>query len=94
MLELAVAAWMAWQRGIDFAGNAFTVDDPLAARTGAIWAQTKDIDETCSKLLAMGEVFGDAAQHWPELGPRICALLRRLVEQGPGPLMAEMAGMR
>ena len=94
MLELAVAAWMTWQRGMDFAGNAFTVDDPLAARTGAIWAKAKTIDEACSGLLAMGEVFGDVAQHWPKLSARICAMLRQLVAQGPGALMAEMAVMR
>jgi fructuronate reductase len=93
MLELAVAAWMAWQRGVDAAGNSFTVDDPLAARTAAIWAGAKGIDRACARLLAIGDIFGDVAQHWPDLGARIGAMLRRLVEQeGPGVLMAEMAG--
>jgi len=32
-LALAVAAWMRWQGGRDDAGNAFTVDDPLAGET-------------------------------------------------------------
>jgi fructuronate reductase len=35
-LALAVAAWMRWQSGQDDAGHAFTVDDPLAARTAAV----------------------------------------------------------
>jgi fructuronate reductase len=35
-LALAVAAWMRWQSGQDDAGQAFTVDDPLAARTAAV----------------------------------------------------------
>jgi fructuronate reductase len=91
MLELAIAAWMAWQRGRDTRGRAFIVDDPLALRTAAIWAEAKDIEDACSRLLAMSEIFGNAAQHWPELDVRIGAMLRRLVEQGPEHLMAEMA---
>jgi len=94
MLELVVAAWMAWQRGRDAAGNAFAVDDPLAARTGAIWAEARTVEEACSKLLAMDEIFGDVARRWPELHTRLCTWLSRILEQGPGTLMAEMAGMQ
>ncbi|MBO9670864.1 MAG: mannitol dehydrogenase family protein [Sphingobium sp.] len=94
MLELAIAAWMAWQRGRDAAGHAFAVDDPMAARTGAIWAEASAIDEACSRLLAMDEIFGDVARRWPELEARVCAQLRGIVEQGPGALMAEMGGIQ
>ena len=37
-LALAVAGWMRWQDGVDDAGNAFTVDDPLAAETARLVA--------------------------------------------------------
>lgn len=92
MLELAVAAWMAWQRGVDAGGRPFVVDDPIAARTGSIWAEEKSIDEACGRLLAIREVFDDSAQAWPELHPRISTVLQRLVGNGPAGLMAEMAG--
>jgi fructuronate reductase len=92
MLQLAITAWMAWQRGRDTRGRAFIVDDPLAPRTAEIWAEAKGIEDACSRLLGMNEIFGNAAQHWPELDVRIGIMLRRIVEQGPAPLMAEMAG--
>jgi fructuronate reductase len=90
MLELAAAAWMAWQRGKDAAGNSFTVDDPLAARTAAIWTDATSLDQACARLLAVDEIFGNVAQHWPDLGARIAATLRRLVDEGPDRLMVEM----
>ncbi len=91
MLELAVAAWMAWQRGRDAAGNRFTIDDPLASRTAQAWADDATPQAACARLLAMSEIFGDLARYEPALEARLGAMLRCLIEQGPAPLMAEMA---
>jgi fructuronate reductase len=54
-LALAVAAWMRWQEGCDDAGNAFAVDDPLAARTAA--ARGLPTGEYVDRLLAIESIF-------------------------------------
>jgi fructuronate reductase len=54
-LALAVAAWMRWQDGYDDDGNAFAVDDPLAARTAA--ARGLTTSDTVDRLLAIGSIF-------------------------------------
>ncbi|MBO9576065.1 MAG: mannitol dehydrogenase family protein [Sphingobium sp.] len=92
MLELAVAAWMAWQRGVDAQGNRFTVDDPLAAKTALAWANSASPDDACARLLAMIEIFGNVAQQWPDLAWRTAKTLRRLIEDGPAALIADMTG--
>src|SRR3546814_9633273 len=45
-LSLAVAAWMRWQAGVDDAGAAHTVDDPLAARTATALDGTRSEEHT------------------------------------------------
>jgi len=87
-LELGIAAWMAWQRGVDFAGNEFTVDDPMAPRTAAIWAEAPSIETASADLLALPEIFGTLASDFPDAGPRIALQLRRLIEQGPAAAIA------
>lgn len=91
-LELAIAAWMAWQRGVDLAGNAVTVDDPMAARTAAIWAEAPSIEAACGSLLALPEIFGSLASDFPDVGADIAAQLCRLIEQGPAAAIARLAG--
>lgn len=78
-IELAVAAWMAWQRGADMQDRRFTVDDPLAETTAMAWAIATDADEAASRLFAMPEVFGDLAARWPEAGERVAAWLRLIL---------------
>jgi fructuronate reductase len=78
-LELAVAAWMAWQRGSDMQDRRFVVDDPLAETTAMAWAVAPDADAAAARLLALPEVFGDLAERWPESGDRVAAWLRRIL---------------
>ena len=80
MIELAVAAWMAWQRGSDMQDRRFAVDDPLAERTAMVWAIAPDADAAAARLLALPEVFGDLAQRWPGAGARVAAWLRLILE--------------
>lgn len=53
-LALAVAGWLHYLRGIDEAGQGFTVDDPLAATLAAARA-----DGGSTGPLALAAVFGD-----------------------------------
>src|SRR5690606_30340695 len=79
-IELAVAAWMAWQRGIDMADRSFEVDDLLAETTAMAWAVSSDAASAAARLLGLREVFGDLAERWPEAVPRVTAWLRRILE--------------
>ena len=79
-IELAVAAWMAWQRGADMADRSFAVDDPLAETTAMAWAVSPEPASAAARLLGLREVFGDLAERWPEAVPRVTAWLRRLLE--------------
>jgi fructuronate reductase len=53
-LALAVAAWLRWQGGRTDAGEAFEVDDPLAAETGRIGGSPAD---RVAAALALRSVF-------------------------------------
>ena len=79
-IELAVAAWMAWQRGADMQDRRFAVDDPLAETTAMAWAIAPDADAAAARLLALREVFGDLAARWPDAGERVAARLRQILE--------------
>lgn len=79
VIELAVAAWMAWQRGADMQDRRFPVDDPLAETTAMAWAITSDADSAAARLLALPEVFGDLAARWPDAGERVAAWLRLIL---------------
>ncbi len=78
-IELAVAAWMAWQRGADMRERHFPVDDPLAETTAMAWAIAPDADGAAVRLLSLPEVFGDLATRWPEAGERVAAWLRQIL---------------
>jgi mannitol-1-phosphate/altronate dehydrogenase len=79
-IELAVAAWMAWQRGTDMLDRRFAVDDPLAETTAMAWAIAPDAEGAAARLLALPGVFGDLARRWPEAGERVAAWLRLILE--------------
>jgi fructuronate reductase len=55
-LALAIAAWMKWQGGRTDKGEAFQVDDPLAAQTQRI-AETASAHERVAGFLSMSAVF-------------------------------------
>jgi mannitol-1-phosphate/altronate dehydrogenase len=79
-IELAVAAWMAWQRGADMLDRKFAVDDPLAETTAMAWAVSPDAAGAAARLLGLREVFGDLDERWPAAGGRVTAWLRRILE--------------
>ena len=82
-LTLAVAGWMRWQSGADEQGEAFTVEDPLAARTAAaLRAAGPDAEARVAALLAIPEVFGADLAQAPRLRAALADALGRLDRQG------------
>jgi fructuronate reductase len=79
-IELAVAGWMAWQRGADLLDRRFAVDDPLAETTAMAWAVAADADSAAARLIALPQVFGDLAERWPDAGERVARWLRLILE--------------
>ena len=79
-IELAVAAWMAWQRGADMRDRRFTVDDPLAETTAMAWAIATDADAAAARLFAVPGVFGELPERWPDACERVAAWLRLILE--------------
>jgi fructuronate reductase len=78
--ELAIAAWMAWQRGADMHDRSFAVDDPLAETTAMAWAMSPDAATAAARLLGLREVFGDLAERWPDAVGRVARRLRQVLE--------------
>lgn len=59
-LALVVAGWIRYLAGHDENGTAYAIDDPLAARLGAIAAPWRADPRACAeRLLAVEAVFGD-----------------------------------
>ncbi len=56
-LSLAVAAWMRWQGGLDDAGRAYVVEDPLAAATASAVRGAGNVPEIVSNLLRIDAIF-------------------------------------
>ena len=76
---LAVAAWIAWQGGRTDAGEAFTVDDPLAVETARIAGTPA---ERVAGALALGAVFPPALAANPAFRDALTRQLARLKAQG------------
>jgi fructuronate reductase len=81
-LALAVAAWMRWQSGRTDAGEAFTVDDPLAGETARRLAGLHDAEDQVSALLAIDAIFPPALAANPRFRDAVTRQLRRLAERG------------
>lgn len=89
-LKLAVAAWMRWQEGIDDQGRAFTVDDPLAARTAAALEGTVTAEEKVAALLALDAIFPPALAEDAALAQLLAAWLHRLETEGARATLARL----
>jgi fructuronate reductase len=59
-LALGVAAWMKWQSGLTESGEAFVVDDPLAAKTAELLAGADTDEARVAALLTLSAVFPPA----------------------------------
>jgi fructuronate reductase len=89
-LALAVAAWMQWQGGVDDAGNRFTVDDPLAARTAAALDGADTAEEKVAALLAIDAIFPPALRNDTGLAQMLAAWLHRLSTEGARATIARL----
>jgi len=58
-LALGVAGWMRYVGGIDDAGNAIEIKDPMAKQLTEIVASTVDGEARVNALLAITSVFGE-----------------------------------
>jgi fructuronate reductase len=81
-LALAVASWMRWQDGVDDAGNAFTVDDPLAAETARLVAGGGDSRARVTALLTLSKVFPPALAADARFATAVADAHLSLVERG------------
>jgi len=81
-LALAVAAWMRWQEGRTDAGEAFTVDDPLAAETARRLAGQHDPAEKVRALAGIEAIFPPALAADPRFVDAVTRQLRRLTDHG------------
>jgi fructuronate reductase len=79
-IVVAVAAWIRYCSGTDERGGPLPLDDPLAARLRAA-ASTGDARATVRTMLAIDEVFGDAAAD-EALGHRIALVLDVMRSRG------------
>jgi len=59
VLALGVAGWMRYVGGIDDAGEAIEIKDPMAEKLAQIVASTADGQQRVNALLALTSVFGD-----------------------------------
>ena len=78
-LALAVAAWMRWQSGRTDAGEAFAVDDPLAAETARRLAGLRDPADQVRALLGIEAIFPPALAADPRFAE---AVTRQLAPAG------------
>ncbi len=90
-LELAVAAWMRYVGGVDEAGGAIDVRDPLAGRLRALSDAAATPEARAAALLGVAEVFPAALAGDAALAARLAAAYRRLVEVGARRAAAEVA---
>ncbi len=81
-LGLAVAAWMRWQGGRDDAGEAFTVDDPLAARTRELVGRAAQPTEAVQALLSLSAVFPGELADDPHFVAVVADHAERLARHG------------
>lgn len=87
-LALAVAAWMRWQRGRTDAGEAFVVDDPLAAETARRLAGLDDPADQVRALSGIEAIFPPALAADSRFQGALTRQLRRLAECGAKAVLA------
>jgi len=81
-LALAVAAWMRWQSGVDDAGDAHIVDDPLAAITSTRLEVTVEPEDQVAALLSIYAIFPPALAGDEGLRATLVRHLRALASLG------------
>jgi fructuronate reductase len=81
-LALAVAAWMRWQSGRTDNGEAFPVDDPLAAETARRLAGLCEPAEQVRALLGIAAIFPPALTADPRFAEALTRQLGLLAKRG------------
>ncbi len=90
-LILAVAAWMRYVGGVDEAGGAIDVRDPMAARLRALSDGASGAAGKVEALLAVREVFPAALAGQDALRDALVAAYRRLERDGARAAVAALA---
>lgn len=83
-LGLALAAWLHYLRGVDEAGHAYPLQDPLAAELAGLHRRAQvcaGIEERARAFTGFTPVFGDLAGH-PALVPVLARSLQALETRG------------
>ncbi len=93
-LALAVAAWMRWQGGRDDRGEAFTVEDPLAATTARLLQGAPEPADQVRALLGLKTVFPPSLSADPRLVDRLILWLTVLTRQGAEAAIGVLAARR
>ncbi|WP_426227447.1 mannitol dehydrogenase family protein [Pararhizobium sp. DWP3-4] len=88
-LVLGVAAWMYYARGLDEAGQAIDVRDPLARRIAAMTQGLDDPGEIVAAFLGLEDVFADDLGRDAGFRGALIGVLSRLLATGSA---AELAG--
>jgi len=86
-LALGVAAWMRYARGIDEAGKAIDVRDPLAARIAALVQGLDDPEKIVAAFLGLTEVFGGDLRADAHFQARLVDALSRLLSDGSAAML-------
>nr|WP_111559404.1 mannitol dehydrogenase family protein [Paracoccus sediminilitoris] len=86
-LTLAVAAWMRYVSGVDLAGRAIEVKDPMADRLATLWCD--DPAETVAGFLALEQVFPAALRADAGFARDLTAALTALCDKGAAQAAAD-----
>lgn len=81
-LVLGVAAWMSYARGVDEAGEAIDVRDPLAGRIAALTQGLDDPEKIVAAFLSLTEVFADDLGRDASFRAGLVDALSRLLSKG------------
>jgi fructuronate reductase len=81
-LVLGVAAWMSYARGVDEAGEAIDVRDPLAGRIAALTQGLGDPEKIVAVFLSLTEVFADDLGRDASFRAGLVDALSRLLSKG------------
>jgi fructuronate reductase len=91
-LALGVAAWMCYVSGVDEAGRAITVSDPLATQFADIAATHRgDVPALARGLLGIRAIFGDDLPARPQFTDKVIASLVALHAEGAARTVARAA---
>jgi fructuronate reductase len=95
LLALGVAGWMRYVAGVDEAGRAIKVADPLAPRFAAIAAQAAGNPRALAQgLMAVREIFDEDLHNEPRFAEPVVGWLEALYADGAAATVARAAGTR